>query len=121
PSSSPASVEYRKCQPRRTRESAHSNAAARKLANVRVGIPGGAVVVTIVKGTSWPMRRSRIPKEAAQAVACAEMYSGNGGVVRSGSQLGSASVRGLSSTCASRTAVYGRQWLYSYFASHTAT
>jgi hypothetical protein len=29
PSSSPASVEYRKCQPRRTRESAHSNAAAR--------------------------------------------------------------------------------------------
>jgi hypothetical protein len=51
PSSSPASVEYRKCQPRRTRESAHSNAAARKLANVRVdarrvrsraGGPGGS-------------------------------------------------------------------------------
>ena len=56
-------------------------------------------------------------KCGAAPAAWADTYSGNGGVVRSGSQFESASVARLPSRAASRMAVYGRQWLYSYLES----
>src|SRR5687767_5720195 len=103
----------------RTRESAHSAAAERKLAKVRVGMPDGAVVVSITNFWRLPKKCSSTANDAAQPAACADGYSGCGGVGRSGTHVGCGA--NSSPVCAAATALNGRQALYSYLPSHTAT
>jgi hypothetical protein len=59
-----------------------SRAAAEKPSKVRVGMHGGAVVVSSVNVRLRPNASASIPNEAAQAAAWAEEYSGNGGAGR---------------------------------------
>src|SRR5262249_46669617 len=83
-----------------------SSAADWKLANDR-STPGSAS--ELVTNGSPPNNRVRTVAAAPLKVLWPEMYSGNGGVAISGSQLGSAAVAGLPSVSASGIAVTGRQ------------
>src|SRR3954468_13431640 len=82
------------------------------------------------RGATWSagsprsLKANRGPKNAVRRVAaaalkvlCPEMYAGNGGVTRSGVQVGSATVGGLPSRSAWRIAVTGRQRLKAYLQS----
>src|SRR5262245_30686300 len=84
--------------------------------------PGTAALVIEMTGTSpSPSAASSTAPTAADEMQCAHGYSGCSGVSSSGNQVGAASVASLPSMSARRIAVIGRQNVYSYFASNTAT
>src|SRR5687768_4285533 len=76
------------------------------------------VAVEVSVNATGPNTSVRIEAEAAATTACAELYSGNGGVTLSGVHVGSAIVASLPSVSPLRMAVMGRQRLYVNFAFH---
>src|SRR4051794_826564 len=85
-----------------------SSAAAQKLGNRRF-TPGRPSDVVSNLISSVPKNSARTVAAAPLKLLCPDVYDGNDGVVRSGSQFGSGSVAGLWSLSASRIAWTGRQ------------
>ena len=85
--------------------------ASPTIASVHV-LPAGSVRLHVSKLMSSVPKNRRITAAAAPpSTLCAESWSGIGGVVTNGVQVGSASVTGLPSVAASWIAVTGRQKL----------